>query len=110
MFSTITKVQLVSLELKTAVEFLEEGTIGNPFRRELVASFESLSCLVVESSFKCAGVESSSRIAVGSLNRIEVESLIWRGFESLGWRGLRIRRGRSAELHLLWEAMQVEPL
>ena len=93
---------MVSLELKTAVEFLEEGTIGNPFRRQVVASFESLSCLVVESSFKCAGVESSSRIAV--------ESLIWRGFESLGCRGLRIRRGRSAELHLLWEAMQVEPL
>ena len=84
-------VLLVSLELKAAVEFLEEETVGNPFRRQL-SSFESLNCSEVASSFKCTGVESSSRIAV----------------ESLSWRGSRIRRGRSAEL--LWEAMQVEPL
>lgn len=77
--STFTRVLLVSFEFMTAVEALIEETVG----RQEVSSFES-----------------SSRIAVESLNPIALKVV-----ESLCCRGLRTRRGIRAELQLLGEAM-----
>ena len=84
-----TCVLLVSFELKTAVEALTGETVG----RLDVSSFESSSCIALE-----------------SLNRMALGSFSIKVVESLYWRGLRILRGRRAELQLLGEAIQVEPL